>query len=106
MEHPDQILSRLSSGNLRARQAGKAAPRRKDRSLSVAILTCADERVVPEALFDQPPGTFYSVRIAGNIYSPEAAGSLEVAVVRHGCPLVLVLGHTGCSAGRMALAQC
>jgi carbonic anhydrase len=99
---PDQVLSRLAAGNLKARQSGKAAPRRKDRVLSVAILTCADERIVPEVLFDQPPGTFYTVRIAGNVFSPEAAGSLEVAVIRHRCPLVLVLGHTGCSAVRLA----
>jgi carbonic anhydrase len=102
MEDPNQILSRLSAGNLKARQAGKAVPRRKDRILSVALLTCADERVVPEEIFDQPPGTFYAVRIAGNIFTPEAAGSLEVAVVRHRCPLVLVLGHSGCSAVRLA----
>ena len=98
----DQILSRLAAGNLKARQSGKAGVRRKDRVLSVALLTCADERIVPEVLFDQPPGTFYTVRIAGNVFSPEAAGSLEVAVVRHRCPLVLVLGHSGCSAVHLA----
>jgi carbonic anhydrase len=97
-----QILSRLAAGNLKARQSGKAAVRRKDRTLSVALLTCADERIVPELVFDQPPGTFYTVRIAGNVYSPETAGSLEVAVVRHRCPLVLVLGHSGCSAVHLA----
>ena len=97
-----QILSRLNSGNQKARQAGKAAPRRKDRNLSVALLTCADERIVPEQIFDQAPGTFYTVRVAGNLYTPEVAGSLDVAVVRHRCPLVLVLGHTGCSAIKLA----
>src|SRR5262252_9157160 len=102
MTDPNSILSRLAGGNLKARQSGKAAVRRKDRALSVALLTCADERIVPEVLFDQPPGTFYTVRIAGNVYSPEAAGSLEVAVVRHRCPLVLVLGHSGCSAVTLA----
>jgi carbonic anhydrase len=102
MSNASQILSALASGNLKARQSGKAAPRRKERVLSVALLTCADERIVPEALFDQPPGTFYTVRVAGNLYTPEVAGSLEVAVVRHRCPLVLVLGHTGCSAVGLA----
>jgi carbonic anhydrase len=97
-----QVLSRLNSGNLKARQTGKAAARRGPRMLSVALLTCSDERIVPEVIFDQPPGTFYTVRIAGNVYSPEAAGSLEVAVVRHGCPLILVLGHTECSAVTLA----
>ena len=103
--HADQILSRLAAGNLKARQSGKAAVRRKDRVLAVALLTCADERIVPEVLFDMPAGTFYTVRIAGNVYSPEAAGSLEVAVVRHRCPLVLVLGHTGCSAVALARSK-
>lgn len=97
-----QILSRLAAGNLKARQSGKAAVRKKERALSIALLTCADERIVPEVVFDMPPGTFYTVRIAGNVYSPEMAGSLEVAVVRHRCPLVLVLGHTGCSAVTLA----
>ena len=101
----DQILSRLAAGNLKARQAGKAAVRKKDRILSIALLTCADERIVPEVVFDQPPGTFYTVRIAGNVYSPELAGSLEVAVVRHRCPLVLVLGHSGCSAVTLARSK-
>ena len=96
------ILSRLTSGNLKACQTGKAAARRGPRALSVALLTCSDERIVPEVIFDQPPGTFYTVRIAGNVYSPEVAGSLEVAVVRHGCPLVLVVGHTECSAVKLA----
>jgi carbonic anhydrase len=97
-----QILSRLAAGNLKARQSGKAAVRKKERALSIALLTCADERIVPEVVFDMPPGTFYTVRIAGNVYFPEMAGSLEVAVVRHRCPLVLVLGHTGCSAVTLA----
>ena len=105
MDDPKQVLSRLATGNLKARQSGRAVQRRKDRVLNVALLTCADERVVPEVLFDQPPGTFYTVRIAGNVYSPEAAGSLEVAVVRHRCPLVLVLGHSGCSAVMLARAK-
>src|SRR6185295_826232 len=102
MEDAGQILSRLQAGNLKARQTGKAAVRKKERVLSVALFTCSDERIVPEVIFDQPPGTFYTVRIAGNVYSPEAAGSLEVAVVRHRCPLVLVLGHSGCSAVTLA----
>jgi carbonic anhydrase len=105
MDNADQVLSRLATGNLKAQQSGKAAHRRKDRVLNVALLTCADERIVPEVIFDQPPGTFYTVRIAGNVYSPEVAGSLEVAVARHRCPLVLVLGHTGCSAVRLAHAK-
>lgn len=101
-ESADQILSRLTLGNQKACQAGRAAPPRRDRVLRVALLTCTDERIVPEVIFDQPAGTFYTVRVAGAVYSPEVAGSLEVAVVLHRCPLVLVLGHTGCSAVRLA----
>lgn len=95
----------LLAGNVRARRSGRAAPRRGERTLSAAVLTCADERVVPDDLFDQVPGRFYTVRVAGNVASPEVTGSLEVAVARHRCPLLLVLGHTGCSAVRAALSR-
>ena len=40
MDDPAQVLSRLATGNLKARQSGKAVQRRKDRVLNVALLTC------------------------------------------------------------------
>jgi carbonic anhydrase len=67
---------------------------------TAALLTCVDERVVPEAIFGCDPGSLYAVRLAGNIVIPEVVSSLEIALGL-GCPLVLVLGHTDCSAVRL-----
>ncbi|HEV3026419.1 MAG TPA: carbonic anhydrase [Planctomycetota bacterium] len=67
---------------------------------SAALLTCVDERVVPEAIFGCAPGGLYSVRLAGHVVTPEVVSSLEIAVGL-GCRLVIVLGHTDCSAVRL-----
>jgi carbonic anhydrase len=98
-------LDDLLAGNVRARSGGRAVVPRGDRILSAAMLTCSDERVLPEQIFDAPRGKFYVVRIAGNVFTPEAAGSLELAVINFKCPIVLVLGHSGCSAVRLARSR-
>ena len=67
---------------------------------AAAILTCVDERVVPELIFDCGAGTLYTVRLAGHVVTPEVVASLEISL-ELGCPLVLVLGHTDCSAVRL-----
>jgi len=88
-----------------ASRAARSAASSGDSPSSVAILACTDERVVPQAFFDLPLGKIYCVRLAGNVCTAEVAGSLEIAVVRLGCPLIAVLGHTDCTAVRMALAR-
>jgi len=95
-------LSDLITGNHRARTGGRAVVPKAERILSAGILTCSDERVLPEVMFDEPRGKFYVVRIAGNLCTPEAIGSLELAVLNFHCPIVLVLGHSGCSVVRLA----
>lgn len=94
-------LRELVEGNLRARRQGRALPQQGERRPTAAVLACTDERVVPQVIFDHPPGKIYAVRMAGNVYSPEVAGSLEIAVLRLGCPLIMVLGHTDCTAVQM-----
>lgn len=63
-----------------------------------AILACSDARVPPSVVFDQPAGTLFVVRIAGNTASPAALASLDFAVAALGVELLIVLGHTGCGA--------
>ena len=101
----NEILESLLSGNRRALETGKAAPQQHERRPVAAVLACTDERVVPQAIFDQPPGKLYMVRVAGNVMTPEVAGSLEVGVLRLGCPLIVVLGHTDCTAVQMSRAS-
>lgn len=63
-----------------------------------AVLACSDARVPPSVLFDQPPGTLFLVRLAGNSATAGAVASLTYAIDQLGVPLVIVLGHTGCGA--------
>ena len=63
-----------------------------------AVLCCSDARVPPSLLFDQPPGSLFVIRFAGNTASPPAVASLDYAVEHLGVPLIVVLGHTSCGA--------
>jgi carbonic anhydrase len=50
------------------------------------------------------PGKLFVVRVAGNILSPEVAGTLQYAASHLQTPLFMVLGHEGCGAIAAALA--
>lgn len=63
-----------------------------------AIVGCADARVAPELVFDQPPGELFVTRVAGNFVNDDGLASLEYGVKFLGIPLIVVLGHTGCGA--------
>jgi carbonic anhydrase len=76
----------------------------RQRRPSAAILTCVDERIVPESVFGCDPGRLYCVRLAGHVVTPEVVGSLEIAIGL-GCRLVFVLGHTDCGAMRLERAH-
>jgi carbonic anhydrase len=67
------------------------------------ILGCSDSRVPPEWIFDAGLGELFVVRVAGNVLSPEVAGSLQYAGVHLQTPLMVVLGHEGCGAIQAAL---
>jgi carbonic anhydrase len=64
----------------------------------VAVLSCSDSRVPVELVFDQGLGDVFSVRLAGNVASPNAIGSLEFACKGLGSKLLVVMGHSGCGA--------
>lgn len=62
------------------------------------ILSCIDSRTSAELIFDQGLGDIFSVRIAGNIINEDILGSMEFACKVAGAKIILVLGHTKCSA--------
>lgn len=106
-ENPDESLTRLMDGNARFVSGEAEAPRRsldRVRELSsgqqpyAAILGCADSRVPVEILFDEGFGDLFTVRVAGNVATPEEIASLEYAVAVLGSSVVIVLGHTACGA--------
>lgn len=63
-----------------------------------AILSCIDSRTSAELIFDQGLGDIFSIRLAGNVVTPEVLGSMEFACKLAGSKLVVVLGHTRCGA--------
>jgi carbonic anhydrase len=70
-----------------------------------AILSCSDSRTAAEFIFDQGLGDIFSIRLAGNIASRNAVGSMEYACKYLGSKLIVVLGHTNCGAVRAACAD-
>lgn len=112
MTDPSLILERLLEGNRRFAagncQHAKLDP---DRRTEVAggqapfatIVTCADSRVPPELLFDTGLGELFTIRVAGNVLTPTQLGSVEFAAYNLNCPLVIVLGHSGCGAVRATI---
>ncbi len=63
-----------------------------------AILSCIDSRTSAELIFDLGLGDIFSIRIAGNILNEDILGSMEFACKISGSKLIVVLGHTKCSA--------
>lgn len=67
-----------------------------------SFLSCGDSRVPVELVFDQALGDVFSVRLAGNIASDKAVGSLEFSSKYLGSKLIVVMGHTACGAVKAA----
>jgi carbonic anhydrase len=110
---PEEALRRLKEGNERfMRGEGRTPELRPGDLLDLAdgqhpfatILGCSDSRVPPERIFDAGLGELFVVRVAGNVISPEVAGSLQYAMSHLGTALLVVLGHEGCGAIEAALA--
>jgi len=104
-------LKQLQEGNARyARGQPLAKPLSPKERAALAkgqkpfavILACADSRVIPNYIFDQPEGKLFVCRVAGNVITQEILGSIEYAVEHLGSSFVLVLGHTNCGAVKAA----
>src|SRR6516162_988921 len=109
----DEALTRLIAGNERFRrgescragfQLETLTDLAKGQQPYATILGCSDSRVPPEWIFDAGLGELFVVRVAGNVLSPEIAGSLQYAGSYLETPLFVVLGHEGCGAIAAALA--
>lgn len=96
-------LELLNAGNERLLSAIEVAPDPNAARAALAtakpyavVLGCADSRVPPEIVFDESPGKLFVVRVASAIAGPNEIGSIEYAIARWSCPLIVVLGHTEC----------
>ena len=108
----EEGLKRLMDGNARFLNGTARFPTiRKDVLAALAheqrpyatIIGCSDSRVPPELIFDADFGELFVVRVAGNVLSPEIAGTLQYAGMHLKTPLFVVLGHENCGAVQAAL---
>lgn len=99
---PEDTWTQLLESHAEAR--GNATGELPIHQPKAAILACSDARVPPSVVFNQPAGTLFVVRIAGNTATPAALASLDYAVAALGVELIVVLGHTGCGAVQAAAA--
>jgi carbonic anhydrase len=108
----DEALQRLIDGNqrfLRGEAHLNGIPSETLTELArgqypfATILGCSDSRVAPETIFHVGLGELFVVRVAGNVISPEVAGSIQYACAHLQTPLLVVLGHEGCGAIQAAL---
>lgn len=108
----DAVVKALKAGNLKFRKGSlvaslKASGRWKkqvtSQSPKAMVLSCADSRVPPEALFSMRPGDLFVNRVAGNVVDKNMLASLEYGAEHLGIPVLLVLGHQSCGAVKAAL---
>ena len=108
----EKLIARLNEGNrryLRGETFGdvSAAVRQETaehgQHPGAIVIACSDSRVIPEAVFSAGIGELFVIRVAGNVLDNHQLGSIEYAAAHLHCPLILVLGHTGCGAVAAAL---
>lgn len=105
---PEEAMELLIKGNERYVNAlqgiGDVSPRARERTLTggqhpyAIIISCADSRVIPEAIFSAGIGDLFVIRVAGNVIDNHQLGSIEYAAGHLGAGLVVVLGHNHCGA--------
>ena len=112
MEHT-HLIERLRAGNrsyLNGEFAGDVSAAAREKTAAhgqhprAIVIACSDSRVIPEAIFSAGIGELFVIRLAGNVLDRHQLGSIEYAAAHLHCPLILVLGHTGCGAVSAALS--
>lgn len=108
----EQALSWLKNGNNRylkntVRKDGSQATDRQRLVQSekpyAIVLACSDSRIPPETVFDQALGEIYVIRTAGQSIDSAVIASIEHAVQSLDPKLIVVMGHTSCSAVQAAV---
>lgn len=115
MQNPNEIVRILQQGNARFASDKPMHPRTdpvirrqtlvEGQKPMVAVLSCSDSRSPVEIVFDQGIGDIFSFRDAGNIVTRNVVGTLELGVYKFGIPVIVVLGHTDCSAVTLAINE-
>ena len=105
-------LARLRAGNARfVADPSEALPMTPSsraalvtgQSPFAAILSCADSRVPPEAIFHAGLGDLFVVRAAGHVPDRSVLASLEHGAEHLQVPLLVVMGHEMCGTVKAAV---
>ncbi len=108
---PETILNLLKAGNerfLKGKWSKKEFMHQMNATATgqfpmAVVLSCIDSRTSPEVVFDANLGDIISIRIGGNIVSPEIIGSIELSHKEIGVKLIVVMGHSNCGAVNAAI---
>lgn len=85
LDHPHQSMKRL-------KEISEA------QNPFAVVVSCSDSRVPPEIIFDQGLGDLFVIRTAGNVIGDYELASIEYAVLKLHCKVVMVMGHEKCGA--------
>jgi carbonic anhydrase len=110
---PDQVIQKMKAGNDRFRRGerkdrnylSEQTATAKGQSPAAVLLSCIDSRAPAEVIMDLGIGDVFNCRVAGNIANHDILGSLEFACKLAGARVIVVMGHTACSAIRGAIAN-
>ncbi len=103
---PQQVLKILKDGHERFR-TGRRLTRDWSRQIHATgkgqhplavVVSCIDSRTPAELILDLGLGDIFSVRVAGNVATPDVLAGAEFGCAVAQAKLILVLGHTRCGA--------
>lgn len=97
----EDLLKRLTDGNKRHMKNID----RKGGLSHIMIVSCADSRVPPEIVFGVKPGEIFTTRAFGNVVDKTILASLEYGAEHLNCRVLVVMGHSGCSALKEAISE-
>ncbi len=96
----DDILKMLNAGNKR-----HAANMVHGKDPRIMVVSCADSHVTPETVFHTQPGDLFVNRAFGNVVDKVVLASLEYGATNLNCCVLVVMGHTDCTAVKGAMDE-
>jgi carbonic anhydrase len=97
----DTVMQMLINGN----KTYQAHLVKKPGLPKLMMVSCADSRVEPEMIFHMKSGEIYTVRAFGSIVDKSILGSLEYGADKLQCHVLVVMGHTNCTALKEAIDE-
>lgn len=71
----------------------------------IMVVSCADAHTPPETVFNMKTGELFTNRAFGNVVDKVILGSLEYGAQHLNCRVLVVMGHSGCTAIKEAIEE-